>query len=576
MLQSSLFDRVLRETAPSGPLVETSFDPHGLRPYQREAAGAALAKLGGAGSTLIVMATGLGKTQTFGAIAAGWPGRVLVLAHREELLDQARVRLQAMAGELVGLEQADFWAGDERIVVASVQSLVNSKRRERFKVAPFSLIIIDEAHHTTAKSYRKILETFPEAKKLGVTATPDRGDGTALGDIFETVAYERGIETGISDGYLVPVSVRQVILEQVDLSKVSTTAGDLNLGQLDEEMVKANHAVAEATLREAGDRKTIVFSTKVETAHDLAATFNKLATRRVAAAVDGETPTEQRRALLREHAAGGFQFLVNVGIATEGYDSPGVACVAIARPTKSRALYTQMAGRGLRVLPGLVEGLAAVEARKAAVEASAKPNCLLLDFVGNAGRHKLLHPLDVLGGKLPEDVEERAKKILTEKAMDARAAERLARDQLAAERRARAEALAAYRATVKARTVEVDPFRHGGDEREEGDLGRETVPPSQKQLDYLVSRFRVKKECLPRTRKAAADLINHLSDRSKRNLATWPQTQTLGRYGISARELSMATASKVIDAIASNGWKLPARHVVEAIINAPREPGMEG
>lgn len=178
-----LFDGRFEDRADPRPAVDPTFDSFGLRPYQRDAAAAVMGEFRDKRSTLIVMATGLGKTQTFGAIAAVWPGRVLVLAHREELLDQARARLRQMTGEPVGLEQAGYWATGERIVVASVQTLVREQRRARFAKAPFGLIVVDEAHHTPAKSYRSILEAFPEARVLGVTATPDRGDGTALQEI---------------------------------------------------------------------------------------------------------------------------------------------------------------------------------------------------------------------------------------------------------------------------------------------------------------------------------------------------------------------------------------------------------
>jgi superfamily II DNA or RNA helicase len=598
----SLFDRVVTQTAPAGPRIVEQFDGYGLRPYQREAAAAALAQLATEPSTLIVVPTGGGKTQIFGALVATWKGRVLVLAHRDELIDQAVKRLAAMTGERIGREQAWDWAEGERIVVGSVQTLVNKARRERFKAAPFSLIVVDEAHHTTAKSYRKILETFPAAKVLGVTATPDRGDGTALGDVFSTVAYERDIETVIADGYLVPVAIRQVILDEVDLARVKTTAGDLNVGQLDEEMAKAQKAIVAKSLEECGDRKTILFYTKVESAHDLASVFNdpeilakagRPATV-VAKAVDGETPPDERKEILAGHARGDFQFLINVGIATEGYDSPGVSCVAIARPTKSRALYTQMAGRGLRVLPGIVDAHSPVsmndipllqrlpfdahdaEARRAAIAASAKPDCLLLDFVGASGKHKLVHPLDVLGGKFPDEEVERAKKLLADKKMGAAEAMTAARAQLEAERAARAEALKALQlAKLKARVVEVDPFRHTAGERDDSALPADRAPRSQAQVSML-ERFGLQLHQVPRTSAEAQKLIGKLIARRKAGLCTWKQSQLLNSKGIPAERVSFENASKLIEAIIANGWQpLPIARV-DAILSPPREPGGEG
>ncbi|HET6279432.1 MAG TPA: DEAD/DEAH box helicase, partial [Polyangia bacterium] len=339
----------------------------GLRPYQVEAVQAIQDALKLTRSTLLVMATGLGKTQVFGAVTAAWPkpGRVLVLAHRDELLDQARRRLQQMTGEYVDLEQAEFRASGARIVVGSVQTLSRPKRLERFPQDAFELVIVDEAHHAIAATYRRVLKWFEHAKVLGVTATPDRQDEQGMHNVFESVAYKREIEDGIKDGFLCPIRVTQIQVDKIELSAVRTTAGDLNQGDLDAVMSTEEvlHGVVDPTMKEAGDRRTIVFTTSVANAHRMAEIFNRY---RIgcAQAVDGETATDKRRAILAGHKRGDFQFLVNVGVLTEGYDDPGVACVAMARPTKSRALYAQCAGRGLRIAPG-------------------KADCLLLDFVGN-------------------------------------------------------------------------------------------------------------------------------------------------------------------------------------------------
>lgn len=564
----TLFDRP-RTTTRQVAVVQSG-DPDGLRPYQREAVTAIHGKLMEHRSTLLVMATGLGKTQTFGAIAAHWPGRVLVLAHRFELLDQAVNRLRQMARgrRRVGLEQAESWASDQEIIVGSVQTVGNARgeaRIKRFNANPFSLVIVDEAHHATATTYRRVLDAFPSARVLGVTATPDRGDGTALGEIFESVAYQRDIEAGIGDGYLVPVSVRQVILEHVDLSAVKTTAGDLNIGQLDAEMVKANEAVAKKCLELCGDRKTIVFTTKVATAHDLVAHFNK-EREGCAVAVDGEMDWQKRAAALRDHRNGRYQFLINVGIATEGYDCPEVSCVAIARPTKSRALYTQMAGRGLRVLPGTVEGIEALQARTIAIAASNKPDCLLLDFAGNAGRHALVSPLDILGGHASEDVIERAQRKLRERQMRAEDAIAEAQREVDGEREARAAAIAAIRSQVHARVEDVDPFGHGpfraNDQIHPGML---VSPPSDKQLAAL-SRFGFKDSELPKTRAEAGRLMSRCIARRGADLATHRQEVTLAKYGINAAQMYRETASRLLDAIATNGWRrIPAARVSEIV-----------
>ncbi len=528
-------------------------DPDGLRPYQRDSVAAVLEHLQTRRSTLLVMATGLGKTQVFGAVAKHWPGRVLVLAHREELTDQARRRLQAMTGSFVGLEQAHRSATSERIVVASVQTFTRERRRQKFLANPFALIIVDEAHHTTARSYRSILDAFPEAKILGVTATPDRGDGEALCQIFESVAYQRDIETGIADGYLVPAIAQQVLLMQVDLSRVSTVAGDLNLGQLDEEMVKATHAVATKCLELCERRSTIVFSTKVETAHDLAKLLNQLAGRDVAATVDAGTPEGERREILQRHARGDTQFLVNVGIATEGYDSPRVSCVAIARPTKSRALYTQMVGRGLRVPAGLVEGIDNAAARRALVASSSKPDCLLLDFSGNSGRHALVSPLDILGGESNDAELARAREIIRKARLSPQDAIARARDELMAERRRRAITLAAYRARVNATVMRVDPFAGNGDA---GGMIVIRVPPSEGQRIYLANFGLNEREIAALDRNGARKEIDRLQWRRRHGFCTHKQGALLRRHGVDPVHVKFEAASTLISALKSTG-RLP-------------------
>lgn len=566
--------------APLRPAGVNHADPDGLRPYQREAVARVLERLAVGRSTLLVKATGLGKTQTFGAVAKHWPGRVLILAHRTELLEQARARLHQMTTEPVGLEQADYWAAGERLVVGSVQTLSRARRLARFEHRPFSLVIVDEAHHTSAKSYRRILDAFPGAKVLGVTATPDRGDGQALGEIYESVAYVRDIEAGIDDGYLVPVSVRQVVLERVDLSKVHTVAGDLNLGELDEQMVKENETVAQKTIELADSRKTIVFTTKVATAHDLVAHFNKVAGRSVAAAVDGETPWDQRRSVLAGHARGDFQFLVNVGIATEGYDCPTVACVAIARPTKSRALYTQMAGRGLRVLAGLVEGVDGADERLARVAASGKPDCLLLDFAGNAGKHALVSPLDILGGRLEEipadirgEVKQRAEELARKGIVGADEALKRARAEIEAERRRRAEDIRKLEAKVQASVYEVDPFGASG--AREGISGKQGPTPAMR--DRLGQFGYSTREIGRMSMGEAGRAIGEEKARRAAGLGTHKQVACLRRYGLpGVEQMTRTTATNLITALERNNWRPLPSEIVRAFLDAGRTPGEEG
>ena len=548
----------------------------GLRPYQVDAYHGIVRELGGCRSTLVVMATGLGKTTVFGAIAKGWKGRVLVLAHRSELIDQAARRLRQMTGEPVDVEQADAWAAGARIVVGTVQTLQAAKRLERFGRAPFDLVIVDEAHHAAADSYGKILDAFPAAKVLGVTATPDRGDGEALGKVFETVAYRRDIEDGIADGYLAPVLPRRVVLEGVDLSRVKTTAGDLNMGQLDAEMQKGNEAVAQGLLELVGARKTVVFSTKVETAHDLAATINARTKSEVAIAVDGKTDFDKRRAIMGGFERGQWQFLVNVGIATEGWDCWDVAAVAIARPTKSRALYAQMAGRGLRVQPGIDRAPSAAE-RLAGIAASSKPDCMLIDFSGNAGRHALVCPLDILGGKWSEEEVAAAWEITEKKGATGNDALKEARQRLADERRRREEEIRAHEARVRQRVGTFDPFNAYGVEDAAPRAG-DKAPPIRPDQARTLQSFGLKPRDIERLNvRQASALIKEGIERRRRGLCTLPQLRVLRDKGIDGAAVTFLQARALIDAIAANGWKPPPRHVVDGIMRgSERQPGEEG
>jgi len=394
------------------------------RPYQSDAIAAIHREWETRNSTLAVLATGLGKTIIFAHVIDELikRGRVMVLAHREELINQAAAKIKAVTGQTPEIEMAGQWADTHmftrsKIIVSSIQTQVSGRdggRMKRFDPAQFSAVVIDEAHHATADSYQRVIAHYrqnPAVKVLGVTATPDRGDQVALGQVFESVAYTYEIAEGVRDGWLVPITQRSVDVEALDLSQVRTTAGDLNGADLAEAMdsERVLHEIAHPTIEIVGRRKTLVFADSVAHAERLAEIFNR---HRVDSAtwLCGETDKDERRDIFRDFSTGKFQFLVNVGVATEGYDEPTVECVVMARPTKSRALYAQCVGRGTRVLPGIVESLATVSERCAAIAASAKPSVEVIDFRGNAGRHKLICTADILGGKESPAVIARATK----------------------------------------------------------------------------------------------------------------------------------------------------------------------
>lgn len=512
-----------------------------LRPYQVAARDAVYRSWVDYRSTLLVLATGTGKTYTAGEILRerATVGRILWLAHRMELLEQATDTLAERIGLSCELEKAEARAkrhglfGVSDVVVGSVQTL-SAKRLRSWPRDAFQTIVVDEAHHATARTYRGILEHFHDAKVLGLTATPDRGDGVGLGAIFDDVAYQYDIRTAIREGYLCPIVQKSVEVADIDLSDVKTTAGDLNAGQLAAimEAEGALHGIAAPLAREIGTRPTILFTASVEQAKALASILDGYGIR--ASEVNGETPREIRSERLDDFRTGKIRVLANCAVLTEGFDAPETACVAMARPTKSRSLYTQCVGRGTRLAPG-------------------KADCLVLDFVGNAGRHRLINPLDVLAGKpLPEDLAERARQLAeegkpSEEALAQAEAEAIEREREAERRRARE---AKIRAEVAYRASFVDPF---------GIVSREPPPgapgASHAQLEYL-ERMGVDVSKMQPTKAAASQLIDMLQQRRRDGLCRYRQARVLAKHGLRT-DVSFTDASKIIDAIARNGWRCP-------------------
>lgn len=560
--QCSLFapppgNRVQASPAAAVGAVLSAVQSRPLRPYQEDAVGRALAKLGDHRSTLLVMPTGTGKTRVGSEIVARWDGPALWLAHREELIDQGRADLERYTGTRPGKEKADERArAGSRLVVGSVQTLKGDRLDDFAARIQPSLIVVDEAHHAVSPSYKAILAAFPGAKVLGLTATPDRSDELAMGQVFESVAFVYEILDAIKSGFLCRYKWKRVQVDAIDLGNVKTVAGDLNQGELDAVMSieEVLHGVVKPTLELAGGRRTIMFCTSVENAHRMAEIFNRYRPAS-AQAIDGETPIDRRRRILQSHKDGEYQFLCNVGVLTEGYDDPAVSCIGMARPTKSRALYAQMAGRGFRTCPG-------------------KDELLVLDFVGNSGRHSLVNAADILDGKWDDEVAAKGRELAdADESLDAVEAMERAAVLLEEQKAKEAARRAAIKAkTVKATAVDVDPFavfhmEHGDDEADEA---RFCMGPTQKQLDTL-SRAGVDVKAA-RTRAQASKLIGTMISRREHDLASFKQLRTLQKYGITKVNIGFKTASAVIDAIAANGWRNLPIERVDALL-ARREAG---
>lgn len=351
-----------------------------LRDYQQEATEACLRDLKKYRSSLIVMATGLGKTILFCKLIEKYEGRVLVLAHLEELLQNARDDLRSITGEAIGTERGDEHHEGERVVVGLIQSV--RTRLHHFKPNHFSLIIIDEAHHATSKDYRRVIDHFSGAKVVGLTATDGRADGKSLP--FETCSYRMDILQGTEQGYLVPIRGQRVVITGLDLSRVKRKnegQGDFDEKHLDNEMVKNTAAIADVLTTDFIWEKGILFFPGCQSAQ---LTCEMLNEREPGCAVyiDGMITGKQRRDLIAKLRNGESRWLCNVGIATEGFNWPEASIVGMCSPTLSRPAYAQRVGRGTRPLAGLLNGLSSSGQRKAAIAGSKKPSMLILDFVG--------------------------------------------------------------------------------------------------------------------------------------------------------------------------------------------------
>lgn len=529
------------------PLAEGArYRDYGLRWYQQEAKEAIELDLAVNQSTLLVLATGLGKTQVFSAVAGDWEGDVLVLAHRDELVIQARERLEQMLGEPVDTEQRELKSDKHaRIVVGSIQSM-NQKRLDRLGRDRFSLVIMDEAHHAIARTYKRVFEFF-NCKKLGVTATPDRGDEKALGKLFDSVAYVMDIAEGIDSGYLVPIKARSVALQEIDISGVATVAGDLVAAQLDEAMVKAVEGIVTKTLELEPHRQGIGFFPGVKSA-ELACLRMNVHKPGSAAWISGQTDPEERRDINRRFKAREIQYLFNCQIATEGFDAPATDLIIQGHPTKSRAFYAQTVGRGGRVLPSVVDALAGKGEsvrRREAIAASQKPDCMVLDFVGNTGKHQLITPEDILGGSYTEaEVKLAKKKRLELGDGDPRGALEAARAELR-------KIAAAVKATVRATVSEVfDPFMAFGMNRaamEESSVRFGWKPLTPGQRDLLIGRGMSYDEASQLSKAMANKLIGTIMLRQKKGLATFKQLRELARRGYAVpKNISFKRASELL------------------------------
>lgn len=517
-----------------------------LRPYQQEAKQAIFREWDqGHSRTLLVLPTGCGKTIVFAKVAEECVrngDRVLIMAHRGELLDQASDKIAKTTGLGTAVEKAEqtclgSWF---RIVVGSVQSLQNENRLKKFDPDYFDTIIVDEAHHVLSNSYQKVMEHFSGAKVLGVTATPDRGDMRNLGNFFESLAYEYTLPKAIKEGYLSPIKAMTIPLK-IDFSHVAVQAGDFKVSDIDTALDPYLHQIAQEMKKYCMDRKTVVFLPLVKTSQKFRDILNSEGFR--AAECNGST--QARTEILEDFDKGKYNVLCNSMLLTEGWDCPSVDCVIVLRPTKVRSLYCQMVGRGTRLCEG-------------------KENLLLLDFLWHTERHELCHPASLIADseevaqKMTENLEKQAS--IDPMAIDLEEAEETAREDVQREREERlAEQLAAMK---KRKRKLVDPLQFEMSIQAE-DLssyvpafGWEMAPASDKQIKAL-EKYGIFPDDIDNAGKANL-LLDRLNKRREEGLSTPKQIRFLESRGFQhVGTWPFDAARNMIDRIAACGWRIP-------------------
>lgn len=526
-----------------------------LRPYQQEAVQAAEDSWrNGFKSPLIVCPTGTGKTICFAAIAKNEVdrgGRVLILAHRGELLQQAADKLANATGLGCAVEKAEQTSLGSwfRVTVGSVQTLMRPKRLGQFDPEYFNLIIIDEAHHALSDSYLTVLKHFHNARLLGVTATPDRSDRKNLGQVFDNLAYEYTLPRAIREGYLSPIKAQTIPLK-LDLSSVHISNGDFALGDIDTALDPYLEQIADEMLA-AGcmERKTVVFLPLVATSQKFARILNDKGF--AAREVNGESKDRTNVLNWFDQACSG-SILCNSMLLTEGWDCPSVDCVVVLRPTKVRSLYCQMVGRGTRLSPE-----------------TGKTELLVLDFLWMTEKHDLCHPAHLIASD--NEVAQAMTKAIEDSPgmVDLEEAEHKAQQDVVTQRE---ESLAKELAAMRSRKRKlVDPLQFEMSIAD-ADLVRytpsfdwEMAPASDKQLRAL-EKFGIYPDEVECAGKASL-LLNKLHKRQQEGYATPRQIRQLESRGFQqVGRWSHKDAHKLISIIAANGWRTPTRYTPETFV----------
>jgi superfamily II DNA or RNA helicase len=514
------------------------------RPYQIEAITEIKAQWESVDRTLLVQATGTGKTIVFSMLSRDLVAqgkRGLILAHRGELLEQAADKMMKATGLGCSVEKAEQTSIGEwfRITVGSVQTLMNENRLRKFKPDHFDFIIVDEAHHSLSDSYQKVLSYFPNAKVLGVTATPDRGDMRNLGTYFQSLAYEYSLPRAIRDGYLVPIRA-QTIPIKLDLSGVTKTGGDYQVAGVGTALDPYLEQIARELANRCKTRKTVIFTPLIATSEKLQRFLQPHGLN--VDEVNGDTP-DRKEKLARFDKAGPGAVMLNSMLLTEGWDCPSVDCICVLRATKVRSLFSQMVGRGTRLSPE-----------------TGKEFLLLLDFLWHSDNHDLCRPAHLIC----ESAE--VADIMTENingaggAVDLMDAEEQAEGDAV---EAREEALAKKLADLQHKKAKlVDPLQYEMSIQDNNlasyvpAFGWETEKPKVEQLETLV-KLNINPEGVDSAGKAER-IIKAVKEREASGLSSPKQIRCLEQRGFQhVGKWQFDQARRLIDRIAANKWRVP-------------------
>lgn len=519
-----------------------------LYPYQKQSVAAVEDEFSRVDKTLLVLPTGCGKTVVFSQIshdAVKRGGKVLILAHRDELIRQAQNKLQMFNGLASSIEKAEEnRIGDfTRVTIGSVQTMQGEKRLARFPKDYFSHIIIDEAHHVLGNSYLRILNHFDKAKVLGVTATPDRGDKRDLGKVFESVAYEYSLINAIRDGFLSPIKSLTIPLA-IDISSVGNGPdGDYDKNEVGTILDQYMPQIAEKLWEHCKDKKLLVFLPLCATAKKMQAALKKVGFRSYYAS------GEDRSQVAEWDADGAGSACCNAMLFSEGYDNPAIDAVCVLRLTKVRALYCQMLGRGTRLHPG-------------------KEMLFVPDFLWQGDQHKLCRPAHLVAptqeiadlmmekqDKAAEDEPEQGALFgLTEIEIS-----QASREFLEQREKTLAKQLEDMR---KKKAKLVDPVQFASSISDEvlldymptfaADFG----PPTANQLKALEKSgiHPDSVECFGK----ASMILDKLAVRRQAGLCSPKQIRLLERYGVKhAGECTSEQAQRATNRLAGNGWRKP-------------------